>query len=120
MANVGDPAMNQEPGLQTWPALRSPRDDSRPIVPVLIQVPTLPPRKRTTKRAAARPHRHPAARRRRLRREVRMAGYTVLMASPLVLASLLLWGGRPTISMASARPSPGGPCEPGTADPAEP
>lgn len=34
-----------------------------------------------------------------------MAGYTVLMASPLVLASVLLWAGRPTVSMASARSS---------------
>lgn len=33
-----------------------------------------------------------------------MAGYTMLMASPLLLASLMLWGGRPTVSMASARP----------------
>lgn len=33
-----------------------------------------------------------------------MAGYTLLMASPLLLASLMLWGGRPTVSMASARP----------------
>jgi len=33
-----------------------------------------------------------------------MAGYTLLMASPLLLASLLLWGGRPTVTMASARP----------------
>lgn len=40
-----------------------------------------------------------------------MAGYTVLMASPLVLVSLLLWGGHPTISMASARPSREGACD---------
>jgi len=33
-----------------------------------------------------------------------MAGYTLLMASPLLLASLMLWGGRPTVTMASARP----------------
>ncbi|WP_154673637.1 hypothetical protein [Singulisphaera acidiphila] len=59
---------------------------------------------RSSKRVSFRNFRRPVARRRRLRREVRMAGYTLLMASPLLLASLLLWGGRPTVSMASARP----------------
>lgn len=73
------------------------------MVPVLIQVPAIPSSTRSTQRVSFRNFRRPATRRRRLRREVRMAGYTLLMASPLLLASLLLWGGRPTVSMASAR-----------------
>jgi hypothetical protein len=36
-----------------------------------------------------------------------MAGYTMLMTSPLVLASLLLWAGGPTATMASAPSSQG-------------
>src|SRR5262245_25568665 len=98
--------MSRELGFQPRPAVpRLTREAARPMVPVLIQVPALSSRDRASARAAVRSQRRPAARRRRLRREVRMVGCTMLMAGPLLLASLLLWGGRPNISMASARPS---------------
>ena len=96
--------MNREHGLQLWPSPRTPRVTSRPAVPVLIQVPAVPSLERASRRATARLQRRPAARRRRLRREVRMAGYTLMMTAPLILASLLLWGGRPAVSMAATRP----------------
>src|SRR3954467_8576899 len=38
----GDPEMNQEQGLQTWPTPRPTRATTRPVVPVLIAVPELP------------------------------------------------------------------------------
>src|SRR5215217_8145860 len=102
--NVGDPAMSRELGIQSRPVPRSTREPARPVVPVLIQVPALSSRTRASVRAALRSQRRPAARRRRLRREIRMVGCTILMASPFVLASLLIWGGRPNVLLASSRP----------------
>ena len=87
---VGDPAMSREHGLQscvTLPSIRASR--RRPMVPVLIQVPT-----RSWSRDASATTAD-ARRRRRLRREVRMAGYAVMAAAPLVVVALMLCVARP-------------------------
>jgi hypothetical protein len=97
--------MTREPGLQSYPALQASRVALPPIVPVLIQVPAVPSLLRASGRAASRPHRRPVARRRRLRREVRMAGYTVMMIAPLSLASALLMGGRSGGALEPALPA---------------
>ena len=67
------------------PEVEAGAEPTGPIIPVLIRVPSLDP---TT---GAR--RRPPIRRRRLRREVRMAGSLLIMATPLAWA-LMMMGGR--------------------------
>jgi hypothetical protein len=123
--------MSREPGLQTWPAsapaaFEGEADlDAISAVPVLIRVPQarrVRPARRPSARASARarqsayagPHHRPGPRR-RLRREVRMAGYLLMTTGPLTLAAVLLAGsgelpgapaGAPrSVSAAARRPS---------------
>jgi hypothetical protein len=65
----------------------------RPHVPVLIQVPALPgPTARTMLRSSARTT---MRRRRRLRREFRIAGSALLLGTPLACTLLFLFAGDP-------------------------
>jgi hypothetical protein len=67
------------------------RNPVRPIGPVLIQVPALPG---STARTPIRPSgRTTTRRRRRLRRELRVAGSALLLVAPLAWAALFLFGG---------------------------
>jgi hypothetical protein len=70
------------------------------VVPVLIQVPAL---SASARRAALRPVGR--RRRRRLRREVRVAGSALLFGVPLAWGLLAFWGGRPD-AVASTAPCP--------------
>jgi hypothetical protein len=67
---------------------RSTTDVERPIVPILIQVPALTVSSRRISR--------PGTRRRRLRKEVRVAGLTMMSMLPLTLLLLTLGGAGPT------------------------
>src|SRR5258705_5536397 len=82
--------MNQEQGLQAWPTPRKSRVTTRAVPPILIQVPELPESLQgqgwTT--ISARVHGGVQSRvrprpRRRLRREVRMAGYSMMVVTAL-------------------------------------
>jgi hypothetical protein len=100
--------MSDDQGLQTWPTTSSQRTSDRPVVPILIQVPALPAlmspsaRPSLRVRAATSPHR----RRRRLRREVRVAAYAMMLAAPLVSAPLWIWGEWSSTAPRAARPEP--------------
>jgi hypothetical protein len=61
-------------------------------VPVLIEVPALRPARPRPGHSRRRPPSGPG--RRRLRREIRVAGYALLSVLPLALASASLLGGR--------------------------
>lgn len=79
-------------------------DPARPMIPVLIEVPTL-----IVVTPRPRPAAHRPSRRRRLRREVRLVGATLAFALPLSWALLTFWPSRPEPAMASAegaRPDP--------------
>jgi len=89
--------MTREPEALRRPP--PPRDLSAALGPVLIQVPVLAARLR----AEPRPRRA-IQRRRRLRREVRLAGSAALLGLPLAAAALMLGGAR-----SSARPPDGAP-----------
>jgi hypothetical protein len=67
---------------------RSWTDVERPVVPILIQVPALT--------ASSRRMCRPVVRRRRLRKEVRVAGLTMMSMLPLTLLFLTLGGAGPT------------------------
>lgn len=66
---------------------RTATDVARPTLPILIQVPALRPSTRGSVR--------PRAARRRLRKEVRLAGLTMMSALPMGLLALILGGARP-------------------------
>lgn len=109
--------MNHELGLQTRPRSTRPHvhesDEPRSAIPVLIEVPTIHPQTRrprrpsrtATQRIRENVYRHGSSHaerpRRRLRREFRVAGYTMVALLPLLLAVLLLRGA-PT-SLAASR-----------------
>lgn len=85
--------MYPSPGIQCGPAPA--RDAGQPIAPVLIQVPALP-RARGASRRPSRQYVGPSRtagvrRRRRLRREVRVAGSAILFGVPMAWAMLTLW-----------------------------
>jgi hypothetical protein len=67
---------------------RSTTDVERPIMPILIQVPALT--------ASSRRMSRPGTRRRRLRKEVRVAGFTMMSILPLTFLFLTLGGARPS------------------------
>jgi hypothetical protein len=69
------------------PRLRTTSDVVRPAVPILIQVPTL--------RASARRLAPVRTRRRRLRKEVRVAGLTMMSVLPVGFLLLALGGAQP-------------------------
>jgi hypothetical protein len=73
---------------------RSTSDVERPDMPILIQVPALT--------ASSRRMSRPGPRRRRLRREVRVAGLTMMSMLPLTLLFLTLGGARPSDRTAMA------------------
>jgi hypothetical protein len=99
--------MSDDQGLQTWPTTTSRPISDRPVVPILIQVPAFPaptsrsawPRVRA--RAATSPQR-----RRRLRREVRVAAYALMLAAPLVSAPVWIRGEWSSTVPGAARPEP--------------
>src|SRR5262245_3604436 len=88
----GDPAMNQEHGLQPWPRAHRTGLTTAERLPVLIEVPALssqwqgPGRRHSQQRPRVAVHR---PRRRRLRREVRMAVYGLLLMITLAGAPSL-------------------------------
>ncbi len=96
----GDPAMSHDQGLQTWPASTYQRTTGRPVVPILIQVPAVPAlmgragRTSPGVRVRTGASLHPQRRRRRLRREVRVAGYAMMLMAPMMYAPLAMWGER--------------------------
>jgi hypothetical protein len=94
--------MIREPGALGRPAPA--RSASCPIAPVLIQVPALPCSARGRRSS------RPVRRRRRLRREVRIAGSALLLGLPLAAAALMLGGAR-----SSALTPDEGPTRPATA-----
>ncbi len=67
--------------------LRTTSDVARPMMPILIQVPAL-------SRSSRRPGRCRVSRR-RLRREVRYAGLTMMSLMPMAMLFLMLGGARP-------------------------
>lgn len=100
--------MSREQGIETWPApvrvaFEGAADPHEVwTVPLTLQVPhgrRIRQARRPSARASewvrrsayAGPHRRPAPKR-RLRREIRMAGYILMTAAPLALAVLLLAG----------------------------
>jgi hypothetical protein len=66
------------------------RNPAQSLVPVLIQVPALPRTSRAPSRGATR-------RRRRLRREVRVAASAIVFAVPMTWAFLAVLGGPPEV-----------------------
>ena len=79
--------------------LRTTTEVARPIVPILIQVPALTPSARGLGR--------PRTRRRRLRKEVRVVGLTMMSLLPVSFLLLTLGGARPADrSTISAVPVP--------------
>jgi hypothetical protein len=100
---MGDPAMNREQGLQSWPTHHKAHASARADLPILIQVPELPA---LTQRAGwistFSRTRHvelcrPRARR-RVRREVRTAGYCVMAIMTLTWLPQILLGRGPTMT----------------------
>jgi hypothetical protein len=97
---VGDPAMSHDQGLQTWPASTYQRTTGRPVVPILIQVPAVPAlmgragRTSMGVRVRTGTSVRQQRRRRRLRREVRVAGYAMMLMAPMMYAPLAMWGER--------------------------
>ena len=94
--------MNQEQGLQTWPTPRPTRATTRTVVPVLIAVPELPDSSRgrgwtsfSTRARDGFPGRVRARPRRRLRREVRMAGYGMMAVMALAWVPRVFPGAGP-------------------------
>ena len=67
--------------------MRTTTDAARPMMPILIQVPTLTP--------SARRGTRPRSTRRRLRKEVRYAGLSMMSLMPMGLLFLSLGGARP-------------------------
>ena len=124
--------MSRDQGLPSWQSTSlvsfedahadaaRPYSCSRASTAILIQVPSVGPatRTRTTRQARrpsssalewARVHGTPRVKlapRRRLRREIRLAGYALMMAAPLTLAALLL-AGAPAADARSADGSAG-------------
>jgi hypothetical protein len=86
--------MTRDQGLPPWRAPHSLELSSWGSAPILIQVPSVPAPVRALWRGTAFPTRI-RTRRRRLRREVRLAGYAFLLASPLALAAATLPAVRP-------------------------
>jgi hypothetical protein len=70
----------------------------------LIQVPALPAQGRVSRRSTVRPGTNASRRRRRLRREVRVAAYALAAAAPLFLVATMLWAVQPPRTLASAAP----------------
>ncbi len=97
--------MTQEQGLQAWSSYRPTRFDASDEVAVLIQVPALKTASRRPRTRTFRSTGHPTHRRRRLRREIRWAGYALLAVCPFFLAFVLLGGVPSAVSLASS-PTP--------------
>jgi hypothetical protein len=88
--------MNPDQGLQIWPTSTDQRTTGRPVVPILIQVPALPALAKVSARTGVRVRSatslRPQRRRRRLRREVRVAAYTVMLTVPMLFSPF--WFGK--------------------------
>jgi hypothetical protein len=103
--------MSHDQGLQSWPATTFQRTTDRPVVPILIQVPALPalmgPSARSSLRVKARTSSSlRPQRRRRLRREVRVAAYAMMLMAPMMYAPLALWGERSSNTKPAESPGP--------------
>jgi hypothetical protein len=96
---LGEFAMNQEHGLQTRPESQRSPAAARAVMPVLIRVPTLPESLEGSRWRSVR--RRPRSRvqkpRRRLRREVRLTGYGLLLSATLTWAAPALRGITPSL-----------------------
>ncbi len=106
-------AMSRTDTLSTTPAIRSERTLSCSLA-VLIEVPAVkaPPIKHTRAAVSARrPNRQPqiGRPRRRLRRQVRVAGCALLTVAPLVSLCTLAWSSRPSRILACSISDPTGP-----------
>jgi hypothetical protein len=109
--------MNREQGLQTWPTPRKTHATTRAILPILIQVPELPvsSRVRGRSRMFTRTRQDDPCRprsRRRVRREVKLAGYGMMLMLTLAWLPQMSPGRWPatTPQSVSARASRGSNC----------
>jgi hypothetical protein len=99
----GGPVMNCERGLQTWPTPRPLRAATQAALPILIEIPLLHEslQSQVRKTVRARPRSTVGRPRRRLRREVRIAGYGVLLMGTLAWVSPALRGVLPMLGSTS-------------------
>jgi hypothetical protein len=97
--------MNRDQGLQTWPPPRPSHAATHAVLPILIQIPELPEslQNQGPRTVRARPRSAVSRPRRRLRREVRMAGYGILLMGTLAWISPALRGALPVFVAQTGR-----------------
>src|SRR5205809_982765 len=102
--------MNRDRGLQTRPTPRPLYQATQAALPILIEIPLLAEslQSQSWRTVRARPRSAVGRPRRRLRREVRMAGYGVLLMGTLAWVSPVLRGALPVLVSTSDRAAANG------------